>query len=597
VLCDTPYMSQIRAVVGARVSHMSEEKASHISQRSKGEAYAESQNWTVVGAFEDLDVSAIKWSPWDRPDLKKWLTDQADDWDALIFAKTDRVFRSANDCVKLAEWCREHHKILVLVDDGIRLDYFNPEDAKDAFAGAMSKVFLILASVFAEIEGQRFVQRARDRVADFRNTDRWAYGLPPFGFQIVDHPAGVGKALDHDTEAQKVLHDIANRFLDGGSMSGIVNYLNNAGVPSPADWHRQRSGKPVEGTRWAIDVLRMMLTNPTTQGIKTAAPDRTAQRKRPIGKPILDAEGEPVRVGPASFKPEVWEQLQRELSQRKAEPQTRRHSTNPLLGVAKCGCMGCSACEGTMRRSGATSCGKNMRQRSQTTPRTHADPRCGPEGEHVADCECRGGVTHRYYVCGASPSGCSRVSITSDSAEELVADAFLHHHADRKVRERIWQPGSDRSAELDETNRRIESLREDRAIGLYPTPEDEQVYRQQMKAQIAKRDELAALPIVRAGWVEEETDQTYGEVWPTATPEKKRKMATDAGVVLTVYPRGIPGMSAYGGPLTDTYSDLDKLLGDGTPVEPVELPTDPESDARIAAQKKKRAAKDPAKTG
>ena len=41
----------------------------------------------------------------------------------------------------------------------------------------------------------------------------------------------------------------------------------------------------------------------------------------------------------------------------------------------------------------------------------------------------------------------------------------------------------------------------------------------------------------------------------------------------------------------------DKLLGDGTPVEPVELPTDPESDARIAAQKKKRAAKDPAKTG
>ena len=80
------------------------------------------------------------------------MTDQAEDWDALIFAKTDRVFRSANDCVKLAEWCREHRKILVLVDDGIRLDYFNPEDAKDAFAGAMSKVFLILASVFAEIE-------------------------------------------------------------------------------------------------------------------------------------------------------------------------------------------------------------------------------------------------------------------------------------------------------------------------------------------------------------------------------------------------------------------------------------------------------------
>jgi site-specific DNA recombinase len=202
VLNDTPYMSDVRAVVGARVSHVQgDEKTSHITQGSKGQGYAESQSWTVVGAFEDLDVSAIKLSPWDRPDLRDWLTDRADDWDALIFAKTDRVFRSAADCVKLAEWCREHHKILVLVDDGIRLDYFNPEDAKDAFAGAMSNVFLILASVFAEIEGQRFVQRARDRVTYLRGTDRWGYGVPPFGFKVVDHPSGTGKALAHDTAA------------------------------------------------------------------------------------------------------------------------------------------------------------------------------------------------------------------------------------------------------------------------------------------------------------------------------------------------------------------------------------------------------------
>jgi site-specific DNA recombinase len=572
VLCDTPYMADIRALVGSRVSHVQgEEKTSHLSQRGKGEAYAESQNWTVVGSFEDLDVSAIKLSPWDRPDLKVWLTDEkADDWDALIFAKTDRVFRSANDCVKLAEWCREHRKILVLVDDGIRLDYFNPEDAKDAFAGAMSKVFLILASVFAEIEGQRFVQRARDRNAYLRGTDRWGYGLPPFGFKIVDHPSGAGKTLAHDTAAQAVLKDIAERFLAGGSLTGIVTYLNQAGVSSPADWHRQRSGKPIKGTRWAVDVLRMMLTNPTTQGIKTAAPDRTAQRKRPVGKPILDAEGEPVRVGPPSFDSKTWERLQRELSLRATEPHKRRHTSNPLLGVAKCGCTGCSACGTTLRRNGADSCGKNMRQRSQTTP---------------------AGVTHRYYVCGASPSGCSRVSIIADHAEGLVADAFLHDHAGRKVRERIWRPGSDHSAELDETNRRIESLREDRAMGLYPTPEDEQTYRQQMKAQIAKRDELASTPVVRAGWVEVETDQTYGAVWPTAAPEEKRKMLTDAGVVLKVNPRGIGNMSATGGPLCETYSDLDKLLGDGTPVEPVELPTDPDLDDRIAAQKRKRGGK------
>jgi hypothetical protein len=46
------------------------------------------------------------------------------------------------------------------------------------------------ASVFAEIEGQRFVQRAPARVAYLRETDRWGYGLAPFGFKIVDHSSG-----------------------------------------------------------------------------------------------------------------------------------------------------------------------------------------------------------------------------------------------------------------------------------------------------------------------------------------------------------------------------------------------------------------------
>ena len=64
-----------------------------------------SSAWTVVGAFGGLGCSAIKLSPWKPTGPKVWLTDRADGWDALIFAKTDRVFRSAADCVKLAEWC------------------------------------------------------------------------------------------------------------------------------------------------------------------------------------------------------------------------------------------------------------------------------------------------------------------------------------------------------------------------------------------------------------------------------------------------------------------------------------------------------------
>ncbi|MCP2626498.1 recombinase family protein [Mycolicibacterium smegmatis] len=520
----------VRALVGARVSSIQgDEKTSHITQRTKGSAYAESQDWTIVGAFEDLDVSAIKLSPWDRPDLRVWLTDRADDWDALIFAKTDRVFRSAADCVKLAEWCRQHRKILVLVDDGIKLDYFNPEDSKDAFAGAMSKVFLILASVFAEIEGQRFVQRARDRVAYLRKTARWGYGLPPFGFKVVDNPAGPGKVLAHDASAQRVLHDIAERLLSGSSLTAIAAALNREGVLSPSDWRRVQAGKPTTGTQWHVSNLRMILTNPTTQGIKTIGADRNRGGKRYNGKPVYDDDGNPVRVGPPSFDHETWERIQSEVSERAQDPRQRRHSTNPLLGVAKCGF-----------------CGKNMRQRSQTTP---------------------AGVTHRYYVCGNSPKPCPGVSIIADDAEEIVREAFLELHSDRRVRARVWRAGSDHSAELGRTEATIAALREDRALGLFSTPEDQEMYRTQMQTLIAKRDELAKLPVVRAGWVDVDTDETYGQVWPAATAEERRKLLIDAGVKLTVTR---PNQWSL-------YSDLDKLLGapgeEGLP-EYLQLPPD-----------------------
>jgi site-specific DNA recombinase len=79
------------------------------------------------------------------------------------------------------------------------------------------------------------------------------------------------------------------------------------------------------------------------------------------------------------------------------------------------------------------------------------------------------------------------------------------------------------------------------------------MYRQQMAALVAKRDALAELPFQKAGWVEVETDQTYGEVWPDASVEERRKMLTDAGVVLRVIrPNHV-----------ELYTDFARLLGGG----------------------------------
>jgi hypothetical protein len=160
---------------------------------------------------------------------------------------------------------------------------------------------------------------------------------------------------------------------------------------------------------------------------------------------------------------------------------------------------------------------------------------------------------HRYYICTNS---CSKVSIIAADAELLVSEAFLERHSNRKVKRREWRDGSDHSAELDQTNRTIESLREDRAMGLFSTPGDEQTYRQQMQALVTKRDELSALPVVRAGWVDVESEQTYAEVWPDATPEARRKLLIDAGVELRIT-RSRPN-------IYELYTDLDAPLNRGS---------------------------------
>jgi hypothetical protein len=351
----------------------------------------------------------------------------------------------------------------------------------------MSKVFLILASVFAEIEGQRFVQRARDRVTQYRHQPRWAYGVPPYGFQVVDRPEG-GKMLGHDRVAQKVLHQIADDLLAGGSLTRITAGLNERGVSSPADRLRERAGRSVKGSSWTIISVQTILSNPATQGIKTAN-----------GKAVLDAAGEPVQVGPASFDPETWTRIQQELAQRSQSGRQRQHTVNPLLGVAKC-----------------FKCGKNMRNFQRTN---------------------KSGRKYRYYVCGASPKACPGVLVNADEAEAEVEGMFLDVHADRFVRERVWRDGSDHSAELEQTIKTIEALREDRALGLFSTSDDQELYRLQMAALIAKREVLAAQPVVKAGWVDVESDRTYGDVWPSASTEERRKLLVDAGVVMTVASR------------------------------------------------------------
>lgn len=119
------------------------------------------------------------------------------------------------------------------------------------------------------------------------------------------------------------------------------------------------------------------------------------------------------------------------------------------------------------------------------------------------------------------------MSVKADTADSALEAHFLTLWGDEEVTRRVFVPGEDHSGELEQANATIERLRMESDAGLLTTPEDERQWLERMKAQVAKRDQLAAKPRRAAGWVTETTDQTYAEVWETAD---HRQLLLDAGV-------------------------------------------------------------------
>ncbi|MFD3522882.1 recombinase family protein [Streptomyces sp. NPDC058653] len=72
----------------------------------------------------DLDVSASKVGPFDRPQLGGWLA-RPDEFDAPVWWRFDRAIRSLGDMHELAKWAREHGKLSVFAEviGGRRLEF------------------------------------------------------------------------------------------------------------------------------------------------------------------------------------------------------------------------------------------------------------------------------------------------------------------------------------------------------------------------------------------------------------------------------------------------------------------------------------------
>ena len=480
-------MSQpLRALVGARVSVVQgPQKVSHIAQQETGTKLATEKGYEIVGTFQDLDVSATV-SPFERPDLGPWLSPEKEgEWDAMVFSKIDRMFRSTRDCVKFAEWAEERKKILHFAEDGMTLNY---RDKSDSLEKMMAELFIYIGSFFAQLELNRFKSRAKDSHRVLRSMDRWASGVPPLGFQVVDHPKGKGKGLATDPEGKALLHEMATRLLDGWSFIRIAEWLNTTGALTNMDRARLAKGHEPKRRPWTVNTVIDALTSPRTQGLKVTGRGKWQTT-------VLDAEGQPIRMAPATFDAATWDQIQTAAALRRGARRSPTDTANPMLGVGYCG-----------------ACGASLQQ--QITRRAS---RLHPGETNV----------FRYYRCSRTPKYCRNVSIKADDGDLLLEEAFLAAYGDEQVTRRVFVPGEDHSYELEQIRATIDRLRRESDAGLIESAEDERIYFERMKKLIERRKELEAMPRRSAGWVEEKSEETYREVWPT---EDHRQLLIDKGV-------------------------------------------------------------------
>ncbi len=426
-LADTVYVARtLRGVRCVRLSVLTDETTSPERQREADDKIAAELNidfgsGDALREAVDLDVSASKIAPFDRPALGQWLA-RPDDYDALVWWRFDRAIRSMSDMHDLAKWAKQHRKMLVFAEGigGGKLvfDFRDPMDPT-------SELMMMMLAFAAQVESQSITDRVTGAMAAIRKMVlRWrGGGRPPYGYMPAPMPkehGGVGWTLTPDPDAVKVIERIVRELLEGMTVSAIAARLNTDQVPSPRDhWavkmEREKGGKTggAKGShvvrdvfKWTPSVIARMLRNPMLLGWKMHK-----------GKPVRDAEGNPIMATeiPILTRAE-FDRIGAVLDSRSIDNKERKDTDALQLRVIHC-----DSCKGRMYLSKPT---KN------------------------------GASVSAFYKCNSTARGdaCELpANVRADWADEFVTAEFLRVVGSIETTHVVEVPGYDPEPELHAT--------------------------------------------------------------------------------------------------------------------------------------------------
>ncbi|WP_372411084.1 recombinase family protein [Streptomyces luteireticuli] len=450
----------------------------------------------------DLDVSASKISPFDRPQLGMWLS-LPDTFDALVFWRFDRAIRSMADMHELAKWAKAHRKILVFAEGvgGGRLifDFRNPMDP-------MAELQMVMLAFAAQVEAQNIKERVTGAQAAMRTMPlRWrGGGQAPYGYMPAPMPAkhgGSGWTLVPDPEAVKVIKRIVSMLIEGKTPKIIAQTLNAEGVLSPNEhWaalkrklkHGDdadqaattgRRRKRTTPAQWRATTITRMLRRETLLGWKMHQ-----------GKPVRDAEGNPVMITTTPvLTREEFDQIGALLApkdggQRRAPE--RKDSASLLLRVIHC-----------------SGCGHRMYLKRH---------------KNVYECD-----SYSQGTPCPEPS-----TIRADWVDEYVTAEFLRLVGPVPFTRTREIPGYDPQPEIDATTAEFHEHQEQK--GRQRSKAAKAEWQRRADALDARLAELETREKTEPQRIVIPTGRTYADDWTDADTIGRRTMLIEAGARLTV---------------------------------------------------------------
>lgn len=456
----------MRALLMIRLSSETDESTSPERQRLTGQALCESRDWPIVGYAEDLGVSALKYGPLERPELRVWMTEKINEWDVLVFWRLDRFVRSVMDMADMIRWAEKHKKTLISVSE----PWFD-------LSTDVGKILALMISMFANMEAKATQTRVLDAHRYLRTTNRWAGGPAPYGYKAVPNTGGEGKILALDEEAAAVVRQIFTWVIAGVALNAVAIRLNAKGVVAP-EVHRRKQGNSKKeprtkngqqrGLKWTRNSVLNIVTNEAVMGLKTSG-----------NKSVRNADGFPIRMAEEIVSRDDFARAQQQLSER-TNVRTRSEGPTLLLDVIFC-----------------AYCGAKM-YRYVSSKRKAAD-----------------GQWHRYsyYRCSnkqLEKPGCSSKLLRLEDTEEWATLIWLDEVGFLEMTERVYVPGIDHSEEMEELASAIAVLTERQETA---GPVQLAAIQKRIDAHEARYAQLAAEPARAERWEMKSTGVTFGALF------------------------------------------------------------------------------------